>query len=75
MSIRASLDRIISCLCHGKMCVEIKCPYSVNDKSPTDNDVNLNFLITVSDGNKELKKSMADFCLARMNETLRFLRF
>lgn len=34
-----------------------KCPYSISDKSPTNNDVNLNFLIKGSDGNKELKKS------------------
>ena len=41
--IGASPDRIISCFCHGKICVEIKCPCSVSDKSPTDNDLNFKF--------------------------------
>ena len=26
----ASLDWLISCLCCGKACIEIKCPYSMN---------------------------------------------
>ena len=26
----ASPDRLISCLCCGKACIKIKCPYSVN---------------------------------------------
>ena len=69
--IGSSPDRIISCLCHGKMCVEIKCPYSISDKSPTNNDVNLNFLIKGSDGNKELKKSHGYFsqCQHQMGVT------
>ena len=69
--IGANPDRIISSLCHGKMCVEIKCPYSISDKSPTNNDVNLKFLIKGSDGNKELRKSQGYFsqCQHQMGVT------
>ena len=28
--IRTSPDRLMSCLCCGKACIEIKCPYSIN---------------------------------------------
>ena len=37
----ASPDRLISCLCCGKACIKIKCPYSVNYTEP--NEQNLDY--------------------------------
>ena len=31
----ASPDYIVSCICHGKGLVEIKCPYNIRDEKPT----------------------------------------
>jgi len=42
--IGASPDRIMTCLCCPKACVEIKCPYSINYTSPNDPDVTLIYL-------------------------------
>ncbi len=39
-----SPDRILDCLCCGKSCLEVKCPYSIRDKSPMDADVTLPYL-------------------------------
>ena len=38
----ASPDRFMSCLCCGRACIEIKCPYSVNHTEP--NEQNLDYL-------------------------------
>ena len=40
--IRAISDRLMSCLCCGKACIEIKCPYSINYTEP--NEQNLDYL-------------------------------
>ena len=55
--IGASPDRLVSCLCHGKLCVEIKCPYSISHKSPTDDDIQLPFLQRDEEGSLKLKTS------------------
>lgn len=39
-----SPDRLIECQCCGTSCLEIKCPYSVRDKSPIDSDAKLPYL-------------------------------
>lgn len=39
-----SPDRLIECQCCGTSCFEIKCPYSVRDKSPIDSDAKLPYL-------------------------------
>ena len=43
--IGASPDRIISCDCCPDACLEVKCPYSINFKSPRDPDAKLSYLI------------------------------
>lgn len=53
----ASPDRIFSCKCHSKMCVEIKCPFSISHKSPKDDDIELAFLHKKENGEVGLKKS------------------
>ena len=42
--IGASPDRMVTCDCCPKACVEVKCPYSTNYTSPTDPAVNLSYL-------------------------------
>ena len=37
----ASPDRLMSCLCCGKACIKIKCPYSINYTEP--NEQNLDY--------------------------------
>ena len=39
-----SPDRIVNCDCHKNSILEIKCPYSICHKSPTDSDVSLSYL-------------------------------
>ena len=39
-----SPDRLIDCQCCGKSCLEIKCPFSIRDKSPLDSDAKLPYL-------------------------------
>jgi len=56
--IGASPDRIVSCSCHGKMCVEIKCPYSISHLSPNDDNANIAFLDR-KNGSLSLKKTHA----------------
>lgn len=40
----ASPDRILSCSCHGKWTVEIKCPYSISHLAPTDTRAKLPYM-------------------------------
>lgn len=54
--IGASPDRIFECKCHGKVCIEIKCPYSISHLSPLDKDAYLCYL-DYSDKGTSLKKS------------------
>ena len=37
-------DGIVKCACHGQTCLEIKCPFSISHKGPTDPDIKLPFL-------------------------------
>ena len=46
--IGASPDRIFSCSCHPKACIEIKCPYSIGHLSPQDPKVKLDYLRRVN---------------------------
>ena len=39
-----SPDRIITCDCCGSSCLEVKCPFSIRHKTPTDPEVNIQFL-------------------------------
>ena len=39
--IGTSPDRIVECACPGQACLEIKCPFLISHKSPTDSDVRL----------------------------------
>ncbi|MEO0683969.1 MAG: YqaJ viral recombinase family protein [Cyanobacteria bacterium J06649_11] len=54
--IGASPDRIFECKCHGKVCIEIKCPYSIRNLSPLDKDAHLAYL-DYSDKGTSLKKT------------------
>ena len=54
--IAASPDRIFECKCHGKVCIEIKCPYSISHLSPLDKDAHLAYL-DYSDKGTSLKKT------------------
>ena len=42
--IGASPDRIVTCDCCPKACLEVKCPYSINYTSPDNPDINLPYL-------------------------------
>ena len=42
--IGGSPDGIVKCACPGRACLEVKCPYSISHKSPTDPDVQLPYL-------------------------------
>ena len=42
--IGGSPDRIMECSCHPPSCVEIKCPFSINFTSPTDESVKLPYI-------------------------------
>lgn len=50
----ASPDGLVTCCCCSPSCLEIKCPFSISHKSPT--DVVLDFLVE-RNGKKVLKKS------------------
>ena len=55
--IAASPDAIMSCKCHVKSTIEIKCPYSLKDKELAFADIdNCSFLV-VSDGQVMLKRT------------------
>ena len=45
--IGASPDRILSCSCGPRACLEVKCPYSVNFLSPEDPNFSLPYLQNV----------------------------
>ena len=66
--IGASPDRLMSCSCCGKACMEIKCPYLINYTEP--NEQNLDFLYKDGDAIK-LKQNHKYFtqCLMRMGVT------
>lgn len=53
----ASPDRVFSCKCHPKICVEIKCPFSISHKSPKDDDIKLAFLQKGENNEIVLKRS------------------
>ena len=63
--IGASPDRLMSCSCYGKACIEIRCPYSVNYTEP--NEQNLDYLDKDGDAVK-LKRNHRYFtqCLKQM---------
>ena len=48
--IGARPDRLMSCSCCGKACIEIKCPYSINYTDP--NEQNLDYLYKDGDTGK-----------------------
>ena len=50
--IGASPDGIVSCLCCGYSCLEIKCPFSINFTTPTNPNVKLEYLIKEESGIK-----------------------
>ena len=52
----ASPDSIFECKCHGKVCIEIKCPYSTSHLSSLDKDAHLASL-DYSDKGTSLKKT------------------
>ena len=41
--VAGSPDRMVTCSFCGTSCLEVKCPFSINHKSPTDEDVSLPF--------------------------------
>ena len=55
--IGASQDHIFECKYHGKVCIEIKCPYSISHLSPLDKDAHLAYLDYSSDKGTSLKKT------------------
>ena len=63
--IGASPDRIISCSCCPRACLEVKCPYSVNFLSPKDPNFSLPYLQNV-DGKLVLKESDKYFTQCQM---------
>ena len=50
--IGASPDGIAECACNGGACLEIKCPFSISHKSPTDPGVKLPFLKIINNEQK-----------------------
>ena len=52
-----SPDRIVQCSCCGISCLEVKCPFSINHTSPTDENVKLPFLKKDKDGKLELNRN------------------
>ena len=53
--IAASPDSVLSCVCHGTFVVEIKCPFSIHDKTIAEGWQNTDFL-SMNDGQIHLKK-------------------
>ena len=57
--IGGSPDQILECKCCGKFCLEIKCPFSIRDKSPIDAENGLKYL-ELNDANQlSLKRNHA----------------
>ena len=52
----ASPHGIMECECHEKVCVEIKCPYSIGHMSPLDENAHLTYL-EQSEKGLQMKKS------------------
>ena len=48
--IAASSDGIVTCKCHGKGLIEIKCPYRIHDKKISESFRECDFLITNDNG-------------------------
>ena len=54
--IGASPDGIVTCSCHGKSCLEVKCPLSITHTTPQDPKSNLAYLSSI-DGQLKLNKN------------------
>ena len=72
--IGASPDRIISCSCCHKACLEVKCPYSISYTSPHDPNVDLPYLKRV-DGKLSLHRSHQYFTQCQMQMGVTGLEF
>ena len=55
--IAASLDGIVTCKCHGKGLIEIKCPYSIREKKISESVRESDFLITNYNGRVTLYRN------------------
>ena len=66
-------DRIVSCDCGDKECLEIKCPLSISHLSPTDSTPysRLKYLVNDLDGNVSLNQNHDYYtqCLTQMGVT------
>ena len=69
--IGGSPDRIIQCKCCGKFCQEIKCPFSIRDKSPNDAASDIKYLEHNSAGLLALRRNHMYFtqCQPQMGVT------
>eukprot|EP00112_Aurelia_sp_Birch-Aquarium-sp1_P020530 Seg5310.4 transcript_id=Seg5310.4/GoldUCD/mRNA.D3Y31 product="hypothetical protein" protein_id=Seg5310.4/GoldUCD/D3Y31 len=74
-----SPDRIILCDCCGKLCLEVKCPFSIAHTTPTDQNINLPYLKRDAQSNLMLNRSHRYYtqcqvqnCCHRNNEELLF---
>ena len=69
--IGGSPDRIIQCKCCGKFCLEIKCPFSIRDKSPNDAASDIKYLEHNSAGLLALNRNHMYFtqCQIQMGVT------
>ena len=72
--IGTSPDRIISCSCYHKACLEVKCPYSISYTSPQDPNVDLPYLKRV-DGKLSLHRSHQYFTQCQMQMGVTGLEF
>ena len=72
--IGASPDRIISCSCCHKACLEVKCPYSISYTSPQHPNVDLPYLKRV-DGKLSLHRSHQYFTQCQMQMGVTGLEF
>ena len=72
--IGASPDRIISCPCCHKACLEVKCPYSISYTSPHDPKVDLPYFKRV-DGKLSLHRSHQYFTQCQMQMGVTGLEF
>ncbi len=66
--IGGSPDLIVECKCCGKYCIEVKCPFSIRDKSPLDpaSILALPYLTNSSDNGTSLKRSHKYFTQCQM---------
>ena len=55
--IGGSSDGIVTCSCCGKFWLEVKCPFSIRDKSPLDLDVKLPYINREIGGTMKLNKN------------------